>query len=124
MLVKDQLVIAEGEVSFDDYAEQNKFIARQVYNLSQAREKYAKYLHVSMHQKELDASLLSALKKNMLPFCGGSCPVVIEYIQEAAAAHVQLGDAWRLKPTDEALTALRSLVDVKVRYQVQAYTSL
>jgi DNA polymerase-3 subunit alpha len=116
LLLKDQLLIVEGEVSVDDYTDQNKLAGRQIYDLSQAREKYAKSLMLELHQQQLTAEFMTSLKTMIAPFKNGTCPVLIAYAQETATAHLQLGDEWRLKPSEELLTALKNLVDVKVQY--------
>lgn len=116
LLVKDQLIIVEGEVSVDDYTEQNKLSGRAVYNIDQAREKYARYLLLELHQRQLGEELIATLKHTFTPFCGGTCPVVIAYQQDKAIAHVRLGNEWRVKPTDELLTALSKLGDAQLKY--------
>jgi len=122
LLVKDQLLIVEGEVGVDDYTDMNKLSGRQVYSLDQARGKYAHYLQLDLHHQQLSADFLAALKKIITPFCGGPCPVIIDYAQETATAHLQLGNEWRLKPSEELLIALKDLVEARVQYK--AYTPL
>jgi DNA polymerase-3 subunit alpha len=117
LLVKDQLLIVEGEVSVDDYTDMNKLSGRQIYSLDQARGKYAQYIQLDLHHQQLDANFLAALRKIITPFCGGPCPVIIDYEQASATVHLQLGNEWRLKPSDELLTALQALVDVRLHYK-------
>lgn len=115
-LVKDQLLIVEGEVGVDDYTDLNKLSGRQIYDLNKAREKYAKYLYLQLHQRQLTADFLVTLKNAMTPFLGGTCPVIIDYAQEKATVHLQLADEWRLRPCEDLLVALRDLVDARVEY--------
>ena len=37
-----------------------------------------------------------------------SSPVIIDYCSEGATAELQLGDQWRVKPSDELLDGLRA----------------
>jgi DNA polymerase-3 subunit alpha len=61
---------------------------------------------------------ISDLEAMLTPFKGGRCTVVIEYSSEAARATLQLGDAWRVRPTDELLTQLRMLfTEATVKYR-------
>lgn len=36
------------------------------------------------------------------------CPVIIDYCTNGATAELQLGDQWRVKPSDELLDGLRA----------------
>lgn len=116
LLVKDQLLVVEGEVSVDDYTEQHKLAARQIYDLNQAREKYARHIRLALNHRQLSSDFLAALKNTITPFLGGACQMVIDYSQENATAHLQLGDEWRLKPSEDLLVALRQLGDVCLEY--------
>jgi len=115
-LVKDKLLIVEAEVGVDDFTEQNKLVAKKIYDLNQAREKYARHVRLSLHQQQLNAEFLAQLKKIIQPFSGGKCPVIIDYVHQTATAHLQLGDEWRLNPSEDLLIALGELVDAKVEY--------
>jgi DNA polymerase-3 subunit alpha len=52
---------------------------------------------------------IERLTKVLSPFKGGSCPVTINYMSKDARAAVQLGDEWRVHPTDELIARLKSL---------------
>jgi len=60
------------------------------------------------------------LAKVLSPFKGGSCPVTINYTSKYAQAVVQLGDEWRVHPTDDLISRLKSLFGsaaVEIRYR-------
>jgi DNA polymerase-3 subunit alpha len=35
------------------------------------------------------------------------CPVILQYSNDSAQADIQLGDRWRIRPTDEQLLVLK-----------------
>ncbi len=119
-LVKDQLIVVEGEVSVDDYTEQHKLTGRLVYDLNQAREKYAQYLLLELQHTQLNPELINMLQQTFTPFRGGPCPVVVAYQQHQAVAHVRLGDEWQIKPAQALIEDLSKIGEVEVKYQ--AYT--
>ena len=119
LLVKDQLLVIEGEVSVDDYNEEYKLSARAIYDLAQARERFANHLSLQLHKERLNQDFLPALKQALFPFRGGPCPVFIAYEHESASAHLALGDEWRVKLHEDLLAALYQLCgqeQVALRY--------
>jgi DNA polymerase-3 subunit alpha len=67
-----------------------------------------------------DHGLVAKLMEVLEPFKGGGCPVGIGYTSTVAKANLQLGDEWRVHPTDELvarLTALLGKEAIEVRYR-------
>jgi len=63
-------------------------------------------------------SLTTTLETMLMPYKGGRWPVVIEYRSAVARATLQLGEAWRVHPTDELLVQLKAaFADAAVRYK-------
>lgn len=107
-LAKDQLIIVEGEISVDDFSGGNRMIARHIYTMDEAREQFAKSLKIHLsHEKSEDLSKIASLLE---PFKGGRCRVAIHYSRNDAKANLNLGDAWRVKPSDQLIEKLRSLL--------------
>lgn len=109
LLVKDKLIVLEGEVSFDDFSGGNRIICREMYSLEQARERFGKHLRITLpashcHDMTQLANLLSSHK-------GGNCRVVVNYQRDDAMVNVKLGDTWRVRPTDALLNALSQMLD-------------
>lgn len=117
MLVKDTLIVIEGEVSLDDFSGGNRVLTREIYTIEQARERYAKHLQIRLagSREEDFAKLADILKKHS----GGNCPIIIDYVQDNAKANLALGESWRIKPTDALLKTLHTAFsekDVEVVY--------
>ncbi len=118
LLVKDSLVIMEGEVSFDEFNGQNRLISREVFSMDQARERYASYVKIRLQADQSDT--VTKLTDILKSYLGGQCRVVIDYTRQDAKAMLHLGDNWRIKPTDALLELLRDLFseqDVAVVYR-------
>ena len=63
---------------------------------------------------------IKGLAEVLQPFTGGSCPLQISYCTSAEKATLQLGDDWRIHPTDELILRLKKFLSaeaVEVRYR-------
>ncbi len=123
ILTKDSILVAEGALNIDDFSGMLRLTADKIYTFEQAREVFARSIILSFkkNRQGLDPnSLTVALKEAFQPFIGGLCPLQIDYISEKAKAILQLGDEFRVYPTDELIFCLEKLffVDaVEVKYR-------
>ena len=121
---RDSLLIAEGSLAIDDYFGTLRLTVEKLYNMEQAREGFARSIQLTWNaaENELESGAFVARVELRLlePFKGGSCPVGINYTSKYARAAVQLGDEWRVHPTDELISRLRIVVrNCSRRDQVQ-----
>ncbi|MGR9074100.1 MAG: OB-fold nucleic acid binding domain-containing protein, partial [Gammaproteobacteria bacterium] len=118
----DLPIVVEGSLGIDSFSGMLRLTADRIYTMDQARAEFARNISIEWKTagKELNGNLsINKLEEAMRPFCGGNCPVVIRYQTNKARTVVQLGDNWRLHPSDELLHCLKTLsgVDaVQVRY--------
>jgi DNA polymerase-3 subunit alpha len=117
LLAKDRLIVVEGEVSVDEYSGGYKMSARAIYDISQAREHFARKLVVQVDAKRAANGFIHDLQATLAPFREGSCPVMLEYLRPGARAEIALGESWQVRPTDELLNRLREVMGEK-RVQV------
>jgi DNA polymerase-3 subunit alpha len=110
LLEKDRILIAQGQVSFDDFNGGLKMTARELMDISEAREKYARGLAISLTDRQIDDQLLNRLRQSLEPHRSGTIPVNLYYQREDARARLRFGATWRVTPTDQLLNDLRSLV--------------
>jgi len=90
--------------------------------MEQARESFARGIVLIWRadQSPEDRRFVDELRSIVQPYTGGLCPIVIDYQSDRAKAQIQLGDDWRVHPTDELLVRLRRLLSidaVHVRYR-------
>ena len=124
-LVKDALLIVEGQVSQDDYSGGLKMRASKVTPLEQARQEQLRSIQLHWHSRYLDNSctrklssilehyrikdpVLDAADDNAAPGQDKKgCVVVVNYQRADASARIQLGETWRVQPVDELVLKLR-----------------
>ncbi|HEX22363.1 MAG TPA: DNA polymerase III subunit alpha, partial [Chromatiales bacterium] len=119
LLVKDRLVVVEGEVSVDDYSGGIKMSARKVYDIDNARESFAKRLVLTLNQGQAVNGFVQDLAQVLAPFREGRCAVRVEYRRPDARAQLTLGPDWRVRPTDELLRRITELAgedSVRIEY--------
>lgn len=110
ILLKDTIIVTEAEVSIDNFTGNFKLIAKSIYTLEQAREKFARHLQLELINHEFNEQLINNLTSILMPYRPGKCAVHIQYQAHSAAALLQLGEQWRVRITDDLLHGLRNLL--------------
>jgi DNA polymerase-3 subunit alpha len=108
---KDNLLVIRGSVAQDDFSGGLRVRATEIFSLVEARQRALRGLTVRVHHAGLDdqfsKNLAGLLSLHQEPKRTG-CPVIIDYRTNGATAELQLGDQWRVKPSDELLDGLRA----------------
>ncbi|MGR9045854.1 MAG: DNA polymerase III subunit alpha [Gammaproteobacteria bacterium] len=123
LLSKDALLVAEGSVAIDDFTGMLRLTVDKLFSIDEARELYSRCISLDWPGENKGTALktfIDKLSDVLQPFQGGRCPVVINYQSEQAKASLQLGEGWRIQPTEELLNRLRRLLApglVEVRYR-------
>ncbi len=106
-LVKDHVVVIEGEVSFDDYSGSLKARGNRVMTIAEARANYASHLEVDIDQQE--QQMVSTLDSWLATPEPGGVPIRINYQREDAKAALMLGEQWRVAASDDLILHLQKL---------------
>ncbi len=105
-LVKDQLVIIDGEVVEDDFFTSGlSIIANDIYTLVQIRQRANLRLRLCKQESFLDQ--MNYLKEALTPHCRGASCVSVEYENEEGQCTLSLGDDWKININDALLESLR-----------------
>jgi len=107
-LKSDVLVVAETEVSYDNYSGGIRCRVKSLIDVERARNKYAKYVRVKLLNEQDTKRFNSILGEQSLTFSPEGVPLLIDYQREDARGRVKLGDNWKLTPDDTNVSALRS----------------
>jgi len=107
-LAKDRLVVVEGEVNLNDDGG-FRMRAQKVYDIEQARNRFARALVIKVEQDRAGNGFLPELGRVLEPYREGDCRVVVDYENSEASARIPLGDAWRISPSETLLNKLRGL---------------
>ena len=118
----DEPIIVEGSLGIDHYSGGLRLVAEKLYSMEQARTEFARSININWPvvdgNQETDSSI-DTLLSILQPYCGGKCPVVIYYQSAKAKTAVQLGDDWRIHPTEDVISRLRNSKEfpvVEIKY--------
>ena len=109
LLAKDKLLVVEGTVSVDEYSGGFRMSAERIMDIDQARALYAKGVQINIDTRLAGNGFVKSLAHTLEPFRASACPVRVHYYGSAARADLQLGQDWRVNPTDELLCRLGEL---------------
>lgn len=107
LLMKDGLLVINGQVSYDDYSGLLKMRADTISLLSDVRQEKARELCLELESGNLPANFIRELSDILDPYREGRCPLVIDYQRSNARAQLRLGNAWLVRPEDDLLQRLR-----------------
>ena len=106
LLVKDQLLVVEGDLNVDEYTGGYRLLTRKLLSLEQARLQHAKQLLLRLENKPVDESFFTTLSQLLSPYRQGMCPVTVEYKRDDVVAQIAMSSEWRLQLKDELLDKL------------------
>jgi DNA polymerase-3 subunit alpha len=111
LMTEDQMVIVEGEIGIDDFSNSTRILARDLFTIEQARDRFAKQLRINLPclQKFDVANLQHLLEKHI----GGNCGVIIRYLHENIQADIRLGKNLFVKPSDALLKLIQEQLAVE-----------
>ena len=114
-LIKDSILIAEGNLMMDEFSGGLRLTAEKMYTMEQARTHFARRLTFEWHDLKINhvSAFISHLKAIFSDYIGGDCPVVIHYFSKDACTKLQLGEQWRLHASDELILKLQRFSAIK-----------
>ncbi|MDF3031481.1 MAG: polymerase subunit alpha [Moraxellaceae bacterium] len=109
LIVKDTVVVVEGEVSNDDYSGGLKMVVRKVMSLAEARAARSRGLELKLDSGRLGLRFAQDLQQLLGAHkaAEGGCPVRVRYRCSTAEGTLRLGEGWRVQASDELLKRLR-----------------
>jgi DNA polymerase-3 subunit alpha len=110
LLTKDEIVVVSGALRFDDFMGAWQVNAKSVVHLDRVIETSAKGMILSLAPNGQGQSLLHRLHDVLLPYREGNCDVAVQYIGADAAARLNLGPDWTVRPSRELRDKLTELL--------------
>ena len=110
LLSKDEIVVVGGTLRFDDFMGAWQVNAKTVLPLDRVIEINAKGMILSLEPNGQGQSLLHRLHDVLLPYREGTCDVAVQYVGSDAAARLNLGPDWAVRPSRELRDKLTELL--------------
>jgi DNA polymerase-3 subunit alpha len=117
-LIKDALLIVEGQVSHDDYSGGLKMRADAVVALEDARQDQLRSIAIRWQSNQLSVDAQATLSRIVEPYRiqpdsqKRGCDVFVDYQRVDARALLKLPVEWRIQPVDEVMVQLKEAFGV------------
>jgi DNA polymerase-3 subunit alpha len=108
VLVKDALLLIEGKLRFDEFANTWVLRASKVSELERLREKEARRIVLKL--KSGDPLPLDKLQALLAQYRGGGCHVAVQYFGSGARGTYSFGSEWNVRPTPALIEELEKLL--------------
>ncbi|HEX5763982.1 MAG TPA: OB-fold nucleic acid binding domain-containing protein, partial [Woeseiaceae bacterium] len=122
LLSKDEIVVVNGTLRYDDFMAAWQLNARKVSPIDRIIESRAQSMVLRLAPNGQGQRLLARLHDVLLPYRKGTCGVAVQYTGSEAAARLDLGPEWTVRPSRELrdkLTELLGQDSVRLLYAPQ-----
>jgi DNA polymerase-3 subunit alpha len=117
---RDEVLVVEGEVSFDDFSGGYRVRAREVMDLAAARDRFARRLVLKLESAAMDEQRHHALLELLGQYKGGTTPLGIVWRNGEAEARFPAGPRYAVRPAAALIASLEELLgqgQVKLLYR-------
>jgi DNA polymerase-3 subunit alpha len=111
LMVKDEIVVIEGNVVADDFTGSYRITANHIMSLADAKTRFARGINIAVSGP--DEGLCTKLLSTFSPYQRGASPVFLHYRNQRARVSFELGSDWTVKPCEELIAALNEMDAVK-----------
>jgi DNA polymerase-3 subunit alpha len=110
LLVKDEIVVVSGPLRYDDFIGAWSLNVKKVVHIDRVIESRARSMILKLAPNGQGEQLLTKLHDVLLPYREGSCEVAVQYLGHEAAARLELGAEWSVRPSRELRDKLCELL--------------
>ena len=110
LLIKDEIVVISGPLRYDDFMSSWTVNVKNVLNIDGVIESRAKGIVLSLAPNGQGEQLFVKLHDLLLPYREGNCDVTVQYTGDTAAARLNLGPEWAVRPSRELRDKLTELL--------------
>jgi len=110
LLSKDEIVVVTGVLRYDDFIGGWQVNAQTILHIDRVIESRAQSMILSLSPNGQGQALLHRLHDVLLPYREGNCDVSVQYTGNAAAARLNLGPEWNVRPSRELRDKLTELL--------------
>ncbi len=113
-LLKDHILIVQGELTVDDFSGGCQMRAENIYTLEGVRRNYLLSLEMMLKEEQLDGHCILQMQEIMSQHLGGNTSVLIQYRKESGeTGKLELGKEWKISVDRDLLTSFNQLVSAE-----------
>jgi len=109
LVVKDEVLIVDGDVSPDEFNGGYKIKAREIYDMASARARFARQLLIRLDGDQWREGALDELISTLAHYKSGTIPVWFSYQNGEAQVRIRAGNRWAVTPQLELIDHLGRL---------------
>ena len=120
ILKEDIILFFYGEVFIDDYDSQLSMKVDKIYSLDDAREKFSKYLNITLSSDTISKEKVHDIKNIIDKYDSGKTKVLLSYKTRDIIAPINSGKDIYVKITDNLISDIKSIAgddSVAIKYQ-------
>jgi DNA polymerase-3 subunit alpha len=110
LLFKEEIVVVGGTLRYDEFMAAWQLNARKVLPIDRVIEARAQSMILKLAPNGHGQRLLARLHDVLLPYRAGTCDVAVQYTGTDAAARLNLGPEWAVRPSRELRDKLTDLL--------------
>ncbi len=110
LLVKDEIIVVSGSLRYDDFNGAWSVNAQSILHIDRVIESRARSIVLRLAANGQGEELLAKLHDILLPYRKGNCGVAVQYSGDSAAARLNLGPEWSVRPSRELRDKLGQLL--------------
>ena len=110
LVTKHAVVIAEGQVRYDEFLNGWRVTAKRLRSMDEAIEGRARRITIHWRNGYVGGNFVRDLQRVLAPFTRGKCEVCLLYRSQQAEAELTLGEEWWVRPTRELRDQLTRLL--------------
>jgi len=107
ILVKDALLVVQGNVSEDSFTGGLKMVAESIQSIYEARCSKLNRLELCLNAGPESSGWVDKFHHTLSAYKEGNCPVTVQYALPSASGQLKLGNQWKVQPKDELISRLR-----------------
>ncbi len=110
LISKDALLLAEGQLRFDEFADGWRIGVRRLTDLAKVREQQARRIVLKWPRRADAPALQRRLAELLARHRPGPCAIAVEYATEVARGMLAFDAEWSVQPAAELIEALEALL--------------
>lgn len=110
LLEKDNIVIVEGKLAYNDFSDDYTVTGARVRSFSEAKSAYVRRVELEWQAKVGADDFVEKLEDALTPYRGGPCPVLLRYTGLGGQAELVLPEEWRVSPSEDMLQRLQDRI--------------
>ncbi|MEA3290851.1 MAG: DNA polymerase III subunit alpha, partial [Pseudomonadota bacterium] len=127
LLRKDNIVVAQGELSADEFTGGCQMRVETLHDIDRLREQFLRRIEFTVSAPDLDDGLLERLQKALQSHRGGNVEIIVQYTTAGGeTGALRIGEQWKVRPEETLIEELRQSFgagNMRFVYDVQAVRS-